>query len=287
MRRNHRRWRLLAAALVLALLSGCAGIFSDYSSRRGVSSSVVNFLYPKGEKFEPATEGMSEVRLPARVGVAFVPSSYSPQGLTAADRGRLLGQVRDAFKAQDFIERIETIPDTYLRQGGGFENLEQVARLYGVDIIALISYDQLDVTTESAGSLLYWTIVGAYTIPGTRNQMNTFVDTTVFDIASHKLLMRAPGVDQRQRISTAVGSDKKRDTMSRDGFNAAVADMIPNLDGAIRGFGERAQRGEAQVRLVDRRSGDSWKGGGGSTSPWDLILLLAALGGFWLLRSRS
>ncbi|MBB6065700.1 rhombotarget lipoprotein [Pseudoxanthomonas broegbernensis] len=276
---------LALAALVLA---GCASFYSGHGTRSGVSSSVVDYLYPPGTAFEPAQEGTPEVKLPARVGLMFVPSARTPAGLTAADRQALLEQVRDAFKAQPFIERIEIVPETYLRPRGGFENLEQVARLHGLDIVALVSYDQVANSGETAASFLYWTIIGAYTVPATRNQVSTFVETTVFDVKSRTLLLRAPGQDQRDAGSTAIRAGDVRDRLARDGFQAAVGQMVGNLDTAIADFGRRV-REEGQVKLVDRRSGRNWSGrsgGGGSVQPWELGLLLAAAG-LLLLRPRG
>lgn len=274
--RTHRLG--LSALLLLAFtLAGCASFFSSYGSRDGVSSSVVDYLYPPGTEFEPAQEGTPEIRLPARVGLMFVPSARAPAGLTQADRQALLEQVREAFKAQGFIDRIEIVPDSYLRTRGGFDNLDQVARLHGLDLVALVSYDQVSNSSESAASFLYWTIVGAYTVPATRNQVSTFVETTVFDMASRTLLLRAPGQDQRDGGSTAVGSDAVRERLGREGFEAAVADMIPALETAIDDFGARVKE-DGQVKLVDRRSGQEWKGrgGAGSVRAWELGLLLAA-----------
>ncbi|WP_269789673.1 rhombotarget lipoprotein [Stenotrophomonas sp. Iso1] len=275
----------IVAAAVTLLLGGCATLFGEGSQRRGVSSSVVDYLYPTGETFEPATEGgVPQVRLPARVGLVFVPSHNDPVGVSAADRSALLEKVRQAFRAQPFIERIEVIPDGYLRPKGGFDNLEQVARMYGVDLVALVSYDQIVRTDQNAASLLYWTLVGAYTIHGNSNQVSTFVDTSVFDVKTRTLLFRAPGTDQRDAGSTAVRVDQIQARLAGESFSVAMNAMTSNLDKSIADFAVRA-REEGQVKLVDRRSGGEWRrGGGGSTQWWELALLLA--GAALLLRRR-
>lgn len=274
----RRTVRVAVFVITLVALSGCASFFGGSTHRAGISSSVVDYLYPPGTQFEPAQEGVPEVRLPARVGLMFVPSTRDPVGLTAADRQQLLVKVRDTFKAQPFIDRIEIIPDTYLRSGGGFGNLEQIARLQGLDIVALVSYDQVADTGETAASFLYWTIIGAYTVPATRNQVSTFVETTVFHVGSRTLLLRAPGQDQRDAGSTAIRVDDTRERLGREGFQAAMDEMSTNLDVAIDDFSQRV-RDEGQVKLVDRRSGDSWRGrgGGGSLGLWELGALLGAL----------
>jgi rhombotail lipoprotein len=282
-----RRSRWLLAAGAVLLLGGCASLFDGGTERRGVSSSVVDYLYPPGQKFEPATEGeVPQVRLPARVGLVFVPSHNDPVGVSAADRSALLEKVRATFRAQPFIERIEVIPDGYLRSRGGFDNLEQVARMYSVDLVALVSYDQIIRTDQNAASLLYWTLVGAYTIHGNNNQVSTFVDTSVFDVKTRTLLFRAPGTDQRDGGSTAVRVDETQVRLAGESFGVAMTNMTGNLDKAIADFSVRV-REEGQVKLVDRRSGGEWRrgsGGGGSTQWWELALLLVGAG--LLLRRR-
>lgn len=271
--------------MLVLLLGGCASFFIDGSRREGVSSSVVDYLYPKGEAFKPAAENVTlQVRLPARVGLMFVPSRNDPLGVTAAEQNDLLEKVRQTFRTQPFIERIEVIPSSYLRPAGGFDNLEQVARMNGVDLVALVSYDQIVRTDQNAASLLYWTVVGAYTIPGNKNQVSTFVDTSVFDVATRSLLFRAPGTDQRDASSTAMHVGASQTRLAGESFAAAMQQMTGNLDKAIADFAVRA-RSEGQVKLVDRRSGGEWHrgGGGGSVRWWELALLAAAAG---LLLSR-
>jgi hypothetical protein len=53
------------------------------------------------------------------------------------------------------------IADCYLRGHSGLQGLEGVQRLYGVDVVALVSYDRAVHTDENNGSLGYLTIVGA------------------------------------------------------------------------------------------------------------------------------
>lgn len=68
-------------------------------------------------------------------------------------------RVAAEFKGRDYIQSIEIIPTSYLRPAGGFANLNQVRSLLGVDVIALVAYDQAQFTNENILSLAYWTIV--------------------------------------------------------------------------------------------------------------------------------
>ncbi|PKL96022.1 MAG: rhombotarget lipoprotein [Gammaproteobacteria bacterium HGW-Gammaproteobacteria-8] len=272
-------FRKLVLVLGVLLVGGCAG-FLQLDTRTGASASVVDYLYPDGSVPNVETDTLPVVDLPARVGLAFVPSSRTPKGLTPADQEQLLARVRQAFAEQNFIGRIEVIPQSYLRLGGGFENLGQVARLYNVDIVALVSWDQLVQTSESTSSLLYWTLVGAYTIKGSSNEAITFVDTAVLDVPSQTLLFRAAGQHRESKRSTAIHAGNVQSDLARAGFDIAMEEMTVNLDQALGDFNQRV-RDEGQVRLVDRRTGQDWHEANGGEGSFDLLawlLLMAVVG---------
>lgn len=266
--------RLGLMVVLVSLLSGCTGMWQAMGgsgSRQGVSSSLVDFLYPRGES-PNMQETTPHLQLPLRVGLAFVPGQ-ARQVLPEQRKIELLNRVKAAFEQREFISRIEVIPDTYLRSGKGFETVDQVARLYGLDVMALVSYDQMVYAEDTAASLLYWTIVGAYVIKGSRNDVRTFVDTAVFDVKSRELLFRAPGVDHFEAKSTLVGSIKTIRKAREEGFDRAMADMTGNLQQSLDGFVERVKR--EQVAQVSYRKG--YSGGGGAVGGGLLLLLLLPL----------
>src|SRR5688572_25474024 len=163
---------LLAATLAFSL-SGCVGMWGE--RRHHESSSVVQFLYP--DQAMPFVQPqIPTLRLPLRVGVAFVPSgmtgsrgfSHIQANFTEQQKTELMRKVSAQFKALPFVQSIEIIPATYLRPGGGFTNLDQVRAMLGVDVIALIAYDQAQSSDDTEASLAYWTIVGSYLVEGQR-----------------------------------------------------------------------------------------------------------------------
>lgn len=274
--------QVFCLTFLLLTLTGCAG-FLALDGRQSQSSSLVAYLYPDGRRPDHAEDALPVVELPARVALAFVPSRQPPLGLTAADQERLLADVREAFSRQPFIGRIEIIPSSYLQPGGGWENLDQVAHLFGVDVVALVSWDQLVQSHEGRGSLLYWTLVGAYLVEASRNEVVTMVDTAVFHVPSRSLLFRAPGMDRQDARSSAVRAGRVQSAMAQDSFNHALDDMIDGLDRAMVDFGHRVVH-EGQVRLVDRRTGRDWHrtNGGAGAAGWLPLLLLALV----FVRSR-
>jgi len=265
-----KRLAVLSFALLLA---ACASLFGS-TGRQGVSSSLVDYLYPQGE-VPPKQEGViPHLQLPLAVGLAFVPSqSSNTQVLSEAQRMKLLNDVKKSFEGRNFIREIAVIPDAYLRSGRGFDSLEQTARLYGLDVMALVSYDQVAHSAETMSSFLYWTIVGAYMVKGNKNDVQTFVDTAVFDVATRKLLFRAPGVNEFKSSSTLVDVERDMRAAEQKGFELAMADMTVNLDKELSVFKERI-RADGSVRVT--RVGGSSDGGGGATGT-DFLLLLTGL----------
>jgi rhombotail lipoprotein len=91
--------------------------------------------------------------LPVRVGLAFVPSGdANVEGLSEVHKAELLAQVKQAFSNREFIADIQIIPEAYLRSARGFDTVDQVARLYQLAVIALVSYDQAITISEGGKS---------------------------------------------------------------------------------------------------------------------------------------
>lgn len=272
MSRDVRRVTII---VFCCLAAGCTAFWqagSSSGSRDGVSSSLVDYLYPKGEVPPEQSEGIPRLDLPLRAGIAFVPSGYPGRiGIPEATKAELLARVRDAFADREYIEHIEVIPETYLRSSKGFEGMQQVARLYGLDVMALVSYDQVSVSDDTEASVLYWTIVGAYLVKGTTNEVNTFVDTAVFDVPTRRLLFRAPGTDQRDARSTAVESNETLRRERTGSFAAAMDEMTVNLETELERFEDRL-KSEPTLAEVNWEEG---KGGSGSFSLLALGALLA------------
>ncbi|MBI5688665.1 MAG: rhombotarget lipoprotein [Verrucomicrobia bacterium] len=280
---------LLGAGLALSL-AGCA-TWGPGSRKSEKSSSVVDFLYPK--QAEPLiTPGVPVLRLPLRVGIAFVPPPAGGRGgyggveFSEAQKSDLLNRVAAEFRANEFIQSIDVIPTTYLRPGGGFENLDQVRALLGLDVVVLLAFDQVQFTDQNKLSLAYWTIVGAYLFRGNKNDTHTLLEAVVYDIASRKLLFRAPGASNISASSTVV---EVRDRLRRDsavGFNEANKDLIKNLQAELAAFKERVKNAppEAQVARIEHRPG--YKGGGALGPGFAGALALLGLVR-WLHRRRQ
>ncbi len=250
--------QLLLLTIFTFLLSGCM----TQQMQRGVSSNLVSYLYPKGEMVSHKDDQMPVLNLPLRVGIAFIPESGhdSTFMLTEVEKQKLLQQVSERFRADKTVSHIQIIPEIYLKQGKGFVTLSQIASLYEVDVLALVSYDQVAINEMNNWSLAYWTIVGAYIVPGESTEFQTFVDTAVFDVATRKMLFRAPGIHSDHRYHTAVGFEKGNRKLRSEGFTIASKKMTDNLSKEFDLFKQRAKKGE--VVKVKYRKGYASSGGG-------------------------
>ena len=149
--------------------------------------------------------------------------------------------------------------------------------MFGLDVFALVSWNQVVLSSDTPASVLYWTIVGAYLIPGTQNSVNTLLDTAVFDIKTHKLLLRAPGVSQVTDSSTAVEAGRVTLSIREKSFVDAANQMATNLEAEVELFGKRIkEEGVAEIAYAS-----DYKG---AFSP--LFLLIGSLLGFIALIRR-
>jgi len=190
-------------------------------------------------------------------------------------------EVANYFKKYPFVKEIEIIPSAYLRPRGSFTNLDQIRTMYGVDVIALLSYDQVQFTDQGTLSITYWTVVGAYVVPGEKNDTHTMLDAVIYDIKSKKMLFRAPGTSHIKGSATPVNLSEQLRADSDKGFTEAEKEMIINLDEQLALFKEKVKERPAEYQVV-RTPGYT---GGGSFDPSALMLLLG-LGGYFLWMRR-
>ena len=261
---------------VLLGLSGCvefSGVFAK--TKHHYTSSVVNYLYPEQAIVETPT--IPNLSLPLTVGVAFVPEPGGILGgakLSEKDRHDLMERIASQFASLEFVQEIEMIPTAYLTEGGGFTNLDQIKTMYGIDVIALLSYDQVQHTDEGLLSLSYWTLVGAYIVKGEKNDTSTMLDAAVYDIASRKLLFRAPGTNHIKSSATPVNLSEQLREDSLQGFHNAADTLVVNLNSELDRFKSKIKE-KPQEYVVKHKSGYS----GGSSFNLIQALILGCLAG--------
>lgn len=258
---------------------GCANLTK--STKKHYSSSVYKYLY-SDKKGHIETPGIPLLSLPLRVGIAFVPEVDGLHALTEKDRMGFMNEVSKHFKKYEFVKEIELIPSPYLTGRGSFANLDQIRTIYGLDIIALLSYDQTQFTDNGLASIAYWTIIGAYIIPGEKNDTHTMVDAVVYDIQSRKMLFRAPGISHIKGLATPINLEEELRADSLQGFKEASVKVIENLDIQLELFKEKVKDQPKEYKVVHK---PGYTGGGSLDA--SVIIFILMLGIYWLWIKRK
>lgn len=269
----------LVAVIALVSLAGCASMFRQSGVKQ--SGSIVDYLYPDAKEAPQLQPSVTLLRPPVRVGIAFVPGGGWSSDLPESARLKLLERVKNSFSSHSYIGNIELIPTQYLRPKGGFANLNQVARLFNVEVVVLLSYDQFQFNDTNALSMLYWTIIGAYIIHGDQYDVQTMLDASVFDVRSQKLLFRAPGTSQIKGSSTLAGFSEQSRAARIDGYNKAVEQLIPQLQAELDIFRTRI-KSDAGFQ-VENKVG--YRGGG--SFGWLSLVMAVVLTGIGYAKRRK
>lgn len=267
------------ALLIVPVLSACSTtpslcLFGCNSERRA-STSLVEYLYPQGDV--PAETATAELHLPLRVGLTFLPA----RGAAVADaalRQSLLERVQARFRSLDYVRDIVIVPDYYLAPRGGFDALQQLARLQDLDVIALVSSDQVSHRGENERALAYLTVVGAFLVRGSEHETHTLLDLAVVEPQSRSLLLRAGGTSSLADTSKAIEQGKELRRQQAQGLELAVEQLLLNLDRELQSFAHRVRAGEAPVRVVRQGGGGTSGGGGAADAAVLAALAVLALG---------
>ena len=262
------QWRLAVLGLVALTCTGCELLYSGHRSSTHSTTPLVQFLYGKGAV--PVTDASVELHLPIRVGLSFLPSDANSRStLTAAQRQQILEAVRQKFSALPYVTEIVIVPDYYLnaRNGNGFDQLQQLSRLYHLDLFALASYDIVARSHSNKSSFTYLTIVGAFFVHGDDQEVQSLVDLAVIEPQSRQLVLRAGGTSHVKGRSAAIDLEKNESLRVQQGFEQASQALLVNFETELKGFEARVREGKAPIKVA-RQS----KGGGGAL---DLTLLSA------------
>ncbi|MBV7537646.1 rhombotarget lipoprotein [Duganella sp. sic0402] len=270
--------KTLVILIAATTLCSCAAWRSPSGVKQ--TGSIVDYLYPDAQTPPALAPAVVKLRPPVKVGIAFVPGSNWNNGLPEAAKMKLLERVRDAFSKHAYIGKIEIIPSQYLKPKGGYANLEQVARMFDVEVVTLLSYDQVQFNDSNTLSVLYWTIIGAYVVHGEQYDVQTMLDASVFDVRSRQLLFRAPGTSRVKGSASLAGVSEKARAAGSEGYERAVDQLVPQLQSELDQFRERIKNNAAYQ--VENKAGYQ---GGGSLG-WISLAMALLLGGVAYAVSR-
>jgi rhombotail lipoprotein len=108
------------------------------------------------------------------------------------------------------------------------------------------------------------------------------MDAAVYDIASRKMLLRAPGTSHIKGTATLVNLSEQLRKDSGEGFQLAADNLVVNLHDQLKRFQEKVKE-RPQEYVVKHKAG--YTGGGSLGGAYALTLL--GLGGLALWRNRK
>ena len=239
--------------------------------RHSKTTSLVNFLYPNGQI--PKDLKSPTLHLPLRVGLAYIPSANHGSHIDNTLRIELLNHIKAQFQGLKYVNSIEVIPSLYLTGHSGKNQLEQIRQLYQLDVIALISYDQVVNRKENLLAITYLTIVGNYIFPGSHFNENTLIDMALIDLDSKRLLFRAAGINYSKGVAAEAYTKHRYDKHQNNDFAQAMSMMQNNLSVELMAFEQRlrAKDPNDDIKVVARKGYDM-----SMDYPLMLLLLIAA-----------
>lgn len=248
---NHRQFTsLLMLSLALLSLTACS-ILGPQKVRHERSTGLVQFLYPDGQI--PNNAARPILRLPLRVGLAFIPAEGNSEAVYAQHKLELLNRLKYAFEHKDYVQEIVVIPEMYLQNGGGFDHIQQLKSLFNLDALALVSYDQVVNRTENILALSYLTIVGSYIFPGSNYKVSTLIDLAVIDMDKHQILFRAAGTVASQDTIPEAYTQNAYNKQQRSDFSQAMQVLEGNLGVELNAFERRLRnREQTDIELVTK-----------------------------------
>jgi rhombotail lipoprotein len=223
--KKHTGILLLLAAAAALLLSACAGTIQHRRQSVGLTASSG----PETEGAVAQSPRPLELKVPLRVGIAFAPAADADKDLPSQLKQKLLVEVRAAFEDLAFVEAVEVIPPTFVARHAEYQGLAAAARTFRLDALALLTYDQEQFSATSNWSLLYWTVVGAYLVPGEKGETRTLLAASVLDLPSRSLLLHATGSDHASNRSSPVAVERAVREAGQASFERATAALIADL----------------------------------------------------------
>ncbi len=252
--------------VLTCILSSCS-MLGHEKVRHSKTTSLVSFLYPSGKI--PDDLKSPVLHLPLRVGLAYVPESGGHGNIDPRLKLELLNTIKLQFENRRYVQDIQIIPQLYMSQSNHADQLKQIRQLYQLDVIALVSYDQIVNRKENLLAITYLTIVGNYIFPGSHFNVSTLIDMALIDLDSKRLLFRAAGTHGSKGASAEAYTRHQYDKHQNRDFAHAMDMLKTNLANELQAFENRlrAKDPSDDIKVMA-------KPGYQMIAGWQLLLLL-------------
>tara|TARA_R110002167_G_scaffold130988_6_gene314651 strand:- start:671 stop:1570 length:900 start_codon:yes stop_codon:yes gene_type:complete len=272
---------IILAVILITSLQGCV-IGPRSSASQGLSQIL-----------EPVTDSLVSINkepliFPATIAILMIPSPDTNMVPNSTLRLAAEELKQKLLENEKYINGVIVVSNSDIQEK---ITLKTLRNMYGVDIVAIISYQQDQRSSRNSFlSFLDIAIVPAYTIPSVKVTTSTVVDGKIVHIPSNAIIFRASGLNERSTHMTPVSSQENgTNEESIEGLKASIVDLGGNVSHILSGLSEFDLSNAVSVDDVIEDSknsedgstleGESWekvdnykRSGGGSI---DLIGLLA------------
>jgi rhombotail lipoprotein len=239
--------------LTLCLGSACAGPVRTIQKQ----SNLATYLFGGNASQDPVQK--VPLKLPAKVGVAFVPGDLATQNIPDTTKKDVIESVRSQLaKHTKYVAGAQSIPSLYLTPKGGVSNLEQVARQFDVDVIVLLGASQFQKhERNSLAAFLDLTVIGAFVIPGNTVDTATVLEAAVYHVPSRALVFRTDGADQKRSRSTQFGANQSAQNDAVSSIYDASKKLVVSIADALVNFEKFDVSTASEIKPIAAAGGDT------------------------------
>jgi rhombotail lipoprotein len=272
--------------LTLCLGSACAGPVRTVQKQSNLATYLFGGNAPQG----PVQK--VPLKLPARVGVAFVPGDLATQNIPDTTKRDVIEAVRSQLaKHTKYVAGAQSIPALYLTPKGGVCNLEQVARQFDVDVIVLLGASQFQKhERNSLAAFLDLTVIGAFIIPGNTVDTATVLEAAVYHVPSRAMVFRSDGADQKRSRSTRFGANQSAQNDAVSSIEEASKKLVVSIADALVNFEKFDVSTASEIKAIPVADGDSTRNG--RENYWGQVSSFRSSGGgamdsIWILMTGA
>lgn len=222
-------------ALLLLLLAGCTLVQDPAAKPQAKESArstpLGEFLY-QGRQV-PGNDGRAQLLLPIRIGIGFLAPTDDSTGKvpTLAQRDATIEAVRESMRALPWVSEVAIVPAYYFgnQPGVGFEKLQDMARRFDFDLVALVSYEQTMYEFQNMRSLGLVTMIGKDLYKVDVDQALTVIELALVEPASRSLVMRIAAGDKFGDTTTLLDDWRSQTHVRKVSFDRANEVFLSTL----------------------------------------------------------
>lgn len=227
----------IVSALLLSatLLGGCASCKSMPALRDLRQSGLINDPQQVSRLEKSLSDGEIgnlldvgvKAKLPSAIAVAKLESrcsGYQPY-ICTIDAQELTAWQK-AVEGQEHILGI--MPVTQMAAGGdsvSLHSLRVAAAKMNCELLLVYLQSDAEVDNLNDAAVLYWTIVGLWTVPGSRMEHRTVMQAILLDCRTGIILGAATGDSHLKRTYPAAFEDQRRAELTQEAPAKAMADL--------------------------------------------------------------